>query len=534
MANDTRAGIDGKQSEGRVWSWRHRIGQRGKGRAGVALGMTALKDIIRLNRVSPKFAMPFNHRIMGGQVLITNDLGDYDFLDPMDFRRFIEADIAPDDELYHRLKSKNFIAQEVDLDAMGKRYWRKKGFLAYGPTLHAFVLTERCNHGCQYCHSSVVGMNRTDTDMSIETATGAVDMALSTTSPWLTIEFQGGEPTANWDTLTHVVRYARERNKMIGKELSFALVTNFSLLDDERLDFLVENRVQICGSLDGPEDLHNKIRIFKDGNSFERTVTWIRKINQRYEEMGLDTSLYRVECLPTITRDSLGRWKDIVDTYVDLGCRAIFLRKLDPFGFAAATTAKLGYSMDAYIEFYRHAVDYILELNKEGVEVMERHAAIMLSKIMQDDEPNYLDLRSPGGAVIGQMGYHPSGRIYSSDEGRMVAAMGDEIFHFGDIDTAGYHELMTDDTVRALVLASTNDSQPGCVSCTYKPYCGQQPEYNYKTQGSIFGRMADSNWCRKHINIFDYLLDKLQRADPQELDIFDRWTTKRSQDHFVQ
>ena len=53
---------------------------------------------------------------------------------------------------------------------------------------------------------------------------------------------------------------------------------------------------------------------------------------------------------------------------------------------------------------------------------MERHAAIMLNKILADDEPNYLDLRIPGGACIGQIGYAPDGSIYSADEGRFVAA----------------------------------------------------------------------------------------------------------------
>ena len=493
-------------------------------------------SLIRLDKVNAGFAMPFNHRVVDGAILISNDMGDHAFLEPAEFQRFVEGDIQPGEALYERLADGNFIAARVDVPALAQRYARKKGFLAWGPTLHAFVLTERCNHGCQYCHSSVVSMLRKDTDMSIEVATRAVDMALSTTSPWLTIEFQGGEPTANWETLTHVVRYASERNKIIGKELSFALVTNFSLLDDEKLDFLVSNRVQICGSLDGPPDLHNKIRIFKDGNSWELTTHWIRKINQRYIDMGLDPTLYRVECLPTVTRDSLHRSKEIVDTYVSLGCRAIFLRKLDPFGFAAATARKLGYPMSDFIEFYKTSLDYILELNKQGVEVMERHAAIMLNKILRDEEPNYLDLRTPGGAVIGQMGYHPDGRIFSSDEGRMVAAMGDDIFHVGDVGEGGstYDSMMRSDTVRAMVLASTNDSQPGCVTCTYKAWCGQQPEYNYKTQGSIWGRMADSVWCRKHKNIFDYLMEKVHRADPQEMEIFDRWTTNRRQDHFVQ
>ncbi|MBD89197.1 MAG: His-Xaa-Ser system radical SAM maturase HxsB [Deltaproteobacteria bacterium] len=494
----------------------------------------SFSDVIELDRVQPTFAMPFMHRVINGKILVTNDLGDYAFLELEEFTRFIQGELTPGEPLYERLAERNFIAEKVDVAAQARRFARKKGFLAYGPTLHAFVLTERCNHGCQYCHSSVVGMGRMDTDMPISTAEKAVDMAFQTTAPWFTIEFQGGEPTANWDTLSHVVKYGQEKNKLAGKELSFALVTNFSLMTDERLDFLIKNKVQICCSLDGPEDLHNKIRIYKSGNSYEITTGWIAKVNRRYEELGLDTSLYRVEALPTITKDSLHRYEEIVDTYIRHGCRAIFLRKLDPFGFAASTYKKLGYTMDDYIEFYRKAVDYILELNKQGVEVMERHAAIMLNKIMADEEPNYLDLRTPGGAVIGQVGYHPDGSVYSSDEGRFVAAMGDEIFKIGNVHEASYTDLFTQDTVKALLLASTNQSQPGCDSCTYKPYCGLQPEYNYKTQGSIQGRMADSTWCKKHKTIFDYLMEKLERADPEEMEIFRRWTTNRRQDHFVQ
>ena len=69
--------------------------------------------------------------------------------------------------------------------------------------------------------------------------------------------------------LRHVVEYARQKNVAAEKVLSFALVTNLSLMDDEKLDFLLDRRVQICTSLDGPADLHNKIRIFKGGNSHE-------------------------------------------------------------------------------------------------------------------------------------------------------------------------------------------------------------------------------------------------------------------------
>ncbi len=483
-------------------------------------------------RPNPDFAVPFNQRQIGSKILISNDFGDWLLLTPAEFRAVVEGTPQPGEPLYEKLARANFVAAAVDRDAQAVRWRRKKQYLFYGPTLHAFVLTHRCNHGCQYCHSSIVGMDRYDTDMSIETATRGVDLAFQTTARGLTIEFQGGEPTANWPVLQHIVEYARQKNETARKVLSFALVTNLSLMDDEKLDFLLDRRVQICTSLDGPADLHNKIRIFKGGHSHELVRGWMQKINQRYADMGLDVNQYRVEALPTITRPSLTRWRDIVDEFVDAGCRAVFLRKLDPFGFAARSVKTLGYSMDEFLEFYANAVDYIIELNRQGVQVMERHAAIMLNKILADDEPNYLDLRIPGGACIGQLGYAPDGSIYSSDEGRFVAAMGDDMFRIGSVND-DYRELMGNAATRALVMAGLNDGHPDCVSCVYKPWCGQQVEYNYKTQGSLHGHMRDSAWCKKHKSIFDYLMHKLESADDRDLEMFRLWTTNRTLDHFI-
>lgn len=470
--------------------------------------------------------------MIGSKVLISNDMGDWLLLTPDEFRDFIEGQPQPGEALYEKLKKKNFIAREIDYAEQAARWSRKKQYLFYGPTLHAFVLTHRCNTVCQYCHSSIVGMERTDTDMSVETASRGVDLAFETTAGGITIEFQGGEPLANWEILKHIVEYAREKNKTARKVLSFALVTNLSLMDDEKLDYLLERRVQICTSLDGPADLHNRIRVYKNGNSHQIAVSWMKKINDRYAELGLDTNHYRVEALPTITRPSLTRWKDIIDQYVEVGCRAVFLRKLDPFGFAARSAKTLGYSMDEYLEFYANAVDYIIELNRKGTQVMERHAAIIFNKMLADEEPNFLDLRTPGGACIGQLGYAPDGSIYSSDEGRFVAAMGDDMFRIGSVRDS-YRSLMSNAATRALVMAGLNDGQPDCVSCVYKPWCGQQVEYNYKTQGSLHGHMRDSTWCKKHKSIFDYLLHKLESADEQDLEMFQMWTTNRTLEHFI-
>jgi len=449
---------------------------------------------------------------------VSNDLGEWELLSDSEFSEL--ASSPP--------------TSELDPAEYRRRFWARRRHTEHGPNLHAFVLTERCDHRCQYCHASVVGMDRTDTDMSRDTAERCVDFVLQSPNPGVTIEFQGGEPLANWDVLCHTVRYAIAANASVGKDLAFSLVTNTALMTEERLDFLLEHRVQICTSIDGPQAVHDRVRISStDGGSWQNATRWVQRINTRYQGLGLDPESYRAEALPTITRYALAHPTEVVDTYVAMGCRAIFLRNLDPFGLAAVTSKKLGYTMAEFLAFYEQAVDYMIELNRRGVQVMERLAAIMLAKLLTGVDPNFLDLRSPCGAAIGQLAYHPSGRIYSCDEGRMVAASGDEAFQLGHVAETSYDALMSGPGVRALVTASTVEALPGCASCAYNPFCGVCPVYNYATQGSIHGRMPGSDWCRKHMGVFDYLVRRLEGADEVERTMFGRWATNRRLDHFL-
>jgi His-Xaa-Ser system radical SAM maturase HxsB len=421
----------------------------------------------------------------------------------------------------------------VNKDDLAARVERKHRYLSHGPKLHIMVVTLRCNETCVYCHASRAEMDRVDTDMSKETAEKSVELALRSTAPAITIEFQGGEPLANFPVVKHIIEHALAKNRAYGKTLDFTMVSNLALMDDEKLDYLVEKKVQICTSIDGPAALHDKQRKLVGGSAHAQAVKWIKRINERYASMGLDPTLYHVEALLTTTRDTLEKPVEIVDAYVELGCRALFLRPVDPFGFAARTGEKIGTAVDAYLEFYRKAVEHVLALNKQGVQVLERFASIFLTKIMTPEDPDYLDIRSPCGAGTGQLAYNYDGRIYTCDEGRMLAASGDEFFHLGDVADADYRGLMRHDTVRAMSIASNLDAQPDCDTCVYQPYCGVCPVFNYATQGSLQGRMRDSAWCKVHKGIQDFLFTKLIEDDASTLEAFQRWTTVRERSHFV-
>jgi His-Xaa-Ser system radical SAM maturase HxsB len=475
----------------------------------------------------------FRFRPVADKVLITNQEGRWLLLTEDEFGTFARGEAKEGSELHERLKSHNFLRDYYDVLGAAEMLRKRKGFIHYGPNLHVFVITLRCNETCVYCHASRANMDAVHTDMSPEIIEKSVDLVLSSTNPYVTIEFQGGEPLVNWDGIKHTIEYALEKNRAIGKNLEFTMVSNLALMTDEIMDYLLEHKVQICTSIDGPAHVHDKQRKLPGMSSHDRAVHWLKRINARYEEMGLDPTLYHVEALLTTTRAALPLHKEVVDTYVDLGVKSLFLRPLDPFGFAEKTADKIEYPREEYMEFYENALDYMIELNKGGTQILERYAAIFLTKILRGEDPNFLDIRWPGGGGIGQIAYSYDGKVFASDEGRMLHEMGDDTFELGHVNENTYRELVGHPTVRALALASNLEQNPDCVNCTYLPYCGVPPVHSHKTQGTIFGRMRESTLCYVHKHIQDYLFEKLAEADPETLDIFEKWTTNRLRDHFL-
>src|SRR5262249_25648646 len=114
--------------------------------------------------------LPFNIRRLDGFSFVSNDIGESVFLGDADAAKLIAGELPADGAKVEELRAKGFVAGGMSHDVYAERYWNRRGILDSGPILHGLVLTERCNLGCQYCHSSVVGIDRTDTDMSPATA----------------------------------------------------------------------------------------------------------------------------------------------------------------------------------------------------------------------------------------------------------------------------------------------------------------------------------------------------------------------------
>lgn len=465
--------------------------------------------MINLKKIDYSKLAPFRFKKLGKNYLLTNEVGDYIFLTPEEFSNYLQGKLEKKSQKYKELCQKKFIREKLNINQYIKNYRQRYSYLlSSGPSLHIVITTLRCNHRCIYCQARPKNSNEKEFDMDFITAKRVVDFIFSVPNKTISIECQGGEPFLNWPILKYIFDYALTLNKTAKKDLILTFVSNYTLLDEAKIRFLLKRKTSFCTSLDGPENIHNFNRRFLEGNSYRAVVKGIKKLQNAYKKLPLSQQR-EIQAVMTTSCYSLKYPKEIVNEYLKLGLRTIFIRPINSFNLGQELWQKIGYSVSEYINFYQRALDYIIELNLKGKRIKERTAEIFLRKILTKNDPNYLELRSPCGAGLGQLAYNFNGDIYTCDEGRMLAAAGDFAFKLGNVREIEYPQLINHPTIKTLALSSCLDNLPHCSHCLWKPYCGICPLYNYARYHNVFSQVTNNDYCQLNNQIFNLLFEKL-------------------------
>lgn len=462
--------------------------------------------------------LPFRFgRLDASRYLVTNDVGEYVVMARDELANMAARRLPPGSSLYRALKAKHFLFDDdsrVALDLVALKMRTRAETIANLTGLHIFVVTLRCDHSCHYCQVSRQTEDRTAFDLKPEQAERALEIAFASPSPTIKIEFQGGEPLLNFDLIRHVVERAVEMNRARGKNLEFIIASNLSRLTDEILAFCALHRIGFSTSLDGPRDLHDAQRPLKGGSGYDTTIQGIARVRER---LGADG----VAALMTTTPASLPRVEEIIDEYVRQGFNSIFLRSLSPYGFAAKSLVRR-YTAEDWISFYKRGLAHILELNRRGYPFREEFSSILLHKMFSPSGTGYVDLQSPAGLGIGALVYNYDGFIYASDEGRMLAEMGDTSLRLGSLDEATFSSVVTSDALVGILDDTLLESAPMCSDCAFLPFCGADPTFHKATVGDFVGHKAKSAFCTKQMAVLTHLITLLE-DDPSARDILLGW-----------
>jgi His-Xaa-Ser system radical SAM maturase HxsB len=479
-----------------------------------------------LRHPAPYTLLPFRFARLphtNDKVLVTSEAGEFAVLENDAFARLAIAQTLPD-EIADTLEAIQVIergdASQLAARLLATKLRTRKSFLRGGPSLHIFVVTLRCDHSCKYCQVSRQMEDASRFDMSAETAAGAVDRLFDAPAQDLTVEFQGGEPLLAFDRIRLIVDLIESRNLHENRRLTFSITTTLHHVSDEILDFMRTHRFQVSTSLDGPATVHDANRPVPSRNSHALTLDGIARAR-------LVLGVESISALTTLTAESLKHPEAIIDEYVRLGFRSIFLRPLSQFGFAAKAGKRLGYQVDQYLTFYERALNYILTLNAQGIEIAEVYASLLLRSILTPFPTGYVDLRSPVGPGLGTFVYNYEGGVYASDEGRMLAEMGDHALRLGSVHDS-YRDLVNSEAMHLLAGSGLAESLPGCSDCAFVHYCGPDPAGSLSVFGEPVGHRAFSAHCKRHTGLFNILFRKLSEGDPLTIRVFNEWAFGRT------
>lgn len=432
--------------------------------------------------------------------LITTDHGAWALLNDEEFRALRSHRVSERPQLFNTLERTGIIITKDNSSEIINSHRKRFSHLFRGPILHIIVPTFRCNLRCEYCHSVPKPPKSKGWDMDEDTIKSIVDFILTAPSDNLTLEFQGGECLLNFDIIKSVIKYGRKKAREKNKRIGLTIVTNLTKMDEDKLEFFKENRiVNLCTSLDGPREVHNKNRKYLGGEgSYEDVVYWIKRINEEYEDY------FSLGALCTVTKHSLPYPKEIVDKYYELGFRTIWPRFLNNLGFAKSKWEEIGYTAEEYLKFYKELLDYVLKINKEGKFMKESYSSQIAHAILNKTQPGNVDMTSPCGAGIGQLLYNHKGDIFTCDEAKVL---GDE-FKLGNVNKSTMEEIINHPTVTSMIDISSKYPLI-CDNCPFSPYCAVCPINFYMTQGNIVPKLAGEFRCRIYKEIIKTVFRKL-------------------------
>jgi uncharacterized protein len=184
---------------------------------------------------------------------------------------------------WKKIKSKNKnlqIYKNISASSI-KHYILKTGLLQL-----TLGITEDCNFRCKYCvFSDNYEHSRTYSKkyMNFTTAKKAIDCYFSLLDTGKrynplrkpSFGFYGGEPLLNFKLIKKCVGYIE--TEYAKYQTRYNLTTNGSLLDEEKANWLMDHDFSISISLDGPENEHNRLRVYRNGSGTFQDV--MRNIN---------------------------------------------------------------------------------------------------------------------------------------------------------------------------------------------------------------------------------------------------------------
>jgi His-Xaa-Ser system radical SAM maturase HxsB len=457
-----------------------------------------------------KLLTPFRFRALSNLTLVVNEVADFGFFRPGIESRIYSNTLTFEEqerlrELFILLDDKDdwrFKALSIRAKSRVHRTAQKLSYMLIIPTL-------RCDLACTYCQVSRASETAKGYDLMHRHLDQLEEFWSQHAARKVKIEFQGGEPTLRSDLVQDIMNRATS----FFDEVEFAICTNLINLTPDVEALIADPRMHVSTSIDGPTAVMAKNRT----GSNQRAEHFFKNLKYVMDSYGPD----KVSALPTIPIDSYDKMSEIIDVYIDLGFKSIFLRPVNYLGFARKNHSASMDDTERWNEVYFRALDRIMEINKTQF-FEEYYASMVFQKIIGVSHTNYVDFRSPNRYFEDYCVIDYDGGIYPTDEARMLSRTKSVDLRIGELGGE-----MRQEVISALNSNSMNEVHPDCIHCTYGPYCGIDLVDDLSRYGRVDLPKHETAFCKRNINLFDLLFSKILDRDRDWLDPMMSWAFRK-------
>lgn len=298
-----------------------------------------------------------------------------------------------------------------------------------------------CNMQCSYCSADDYMTHSRNSIMTLEILRHTIE-ELGRVRDQGTFLWHGGEALlAGRSFFEEIVKIQHELNL---KNYKNAIQTNGVLMSHDWAEFLRDEKFQVGISIDGPETIHNQLRVFNNGAGSHRQV-------MRAVEL-LQTHGRSFGVLVVITQQSVKYGKDIFDFLVEHGIKSFDFKPCygDP---------KYDVSLIDFAHMLCDVFDHLVTLDDPDIHI--RTIEGFIKNLLGGNS----GLCSQTGNCTNLITIDHNGDIYPCD--RFIEPQ----FYFGNIMQTPLDELWdeSDGAIRFRKLVSNQRIK--CNSCSYAPVC---------------------------------------------------------------
>ncbi len=441
---------------------------------------------------------PLRFREMQEGLLFTTEAGNWFKSDEAFLERYVLEGLSETDKAFLKRGGAAFDdVGDLSYSAFLRNWAGRHAARSRGIGYVILVPTLRCNLSCVYCQVSRAAETAKGHDWTEETLADVLDFLDGLDQENPKIEFQGGEPLLRLDLLERVRTFCRVRFT----NPTFVVCTNLQSVSGEAWAFLADEDTHVSTSIDGDPPTHTVQRTFDQ----KKTDVFLSNVAAFIERFGSD----RISALPTI---DLARPFDadaLINTYAAFGMASIYLRPVNRQGFARRLSP-LEDEAERWSRIHAEFVWRLIERNyRDGTTFEEFYFTHALRRVLRSGIDSHVDIRNPNILGDGYLLIDHDGRLYPTDEARMITRVGKIDLSIGTIATGINYGKIND-----LNAWSFNDLDPDCQHCPYQPYCGTDVVDDVSRYGRIDIPRHDTWFCRRHMAIYDLVFQLMDDPSP--------------------